>query len=83
MVNWTRTKATCAGAYPSAYMGSLVLGEEVKGASPQGQPLLHLPEETRVEPVQRLKGGEDRVLQGVRSRFVLSHNPLERLRGNI
>lgn len=51
----------------------------MKWASPQCQPLLHLPEKTCVELVQRLKGGEDGVLQGVRSCLILSHGTLERL----
>ena len=48
--------------------------------SPQGQPLLHLPEKTCVELVQRLEGGEDGVLQRVRGRLILSYGVLERLR---
>lgn len=55
------------------------LDGRVKWASPQSQPLLHLPEEARVELVQRLKGGEERLLQGVWSRLVLSYCTLERL----
>lgn len=47
--------------------------------SPQRQPLLHLPEKTCVEPVQRLKGGEDGVLQRLWSGLVLPNSVLERL----
>lgn len=47
--------------------------------SPQRQPLLHLPEKTRVEPVQRLKGGEDGAVQRLWSGLVLSDSVLERL----
>lgn len=36
-----------------------------EGPSPQSQTLLHLPEETCVELVQRLEGGLKDVLQGV------------------
>lgn len=48
--------------------------------SPQRQPLLHLPEKTCVELMQRLKGGEDALLQRVWGRLLLSHSVLERLR---
>lgn len=50
------------------------------GVSPQRQPLLHLPEKTCVELVQRLEGGEDGFLQGLGSRLIFSHGILERLR---
>ena len=53
-----------------------------RGDSPQGQPLLHLPEKTGVELVQRLEGGEDGVLQRVWGRLVLSYGALERLRSH-
>lgn len=48
--------------------------------SPQRQPLLHLPEKPCVEPVQRLKGGEDGVLQGLWGGLVFSHRVLEGLK---
>lgn len=64
----------------STLQGLLGASLEVKRVSPQGQPLLHLPEKTCVELVQRLEGGEDGVLQRVRGRLVLSYGVLERLR---
>lgn len=57
--------------------------EWAKPISPQCQPLLHLPEKTCVELVQRLEGGEDGFLQRLRSRLILSHSILERLRSQI
>lgn len=64
----------------STLQGLLGGSLEAKRVSPQGQPLLHLPEKTCVELVQRLEGGEDGVLQRVRGRLVLSYGVLERLR---
>lgn len=53
------------------------------GVSPQSQPLLHLPEKTCVELVQRLEGGDDGALQRVWRCLILFHCTLKRLRSQM